>query len=196
MMIMPPKAQQLRAKAPLRALASTPAAARRAAPLALKALPPIVDMVEDAKVVVDEKPNVAQAGMAAAAAMGFNVLPKAPAQAPAAPALGLRPTVNTAAQAPYGASLVPGGRICIQYLCHARCDLGSNCPEAHIIDPEEEMRVRARFKDQECHFGAECTRHGCLFRHPGERLEDAQFQPEGQQMALRATAQGMQLSYM
>lgn len=201
---------------PMRALPAAPAAggntaesgaarrARRKAQSALKALPPIVETIVDdpppkvstPKVPEPGKPSVAQAGMAAAAAMGFDVLPKAPQHSTSAPAPGLRPTVNIATQSAYGASMVPGGRICIQYLCHARCDLGAGCPEAHIVDPEEEMRVRARFKEQECHFGAECTRHGCLFRHPGEKLEDGPLGAEGQQMALRATSQGVQLSYM
>mmetsp|Transcript_72178 Transcript_72178/g.222992 ORF Transcript_72178/g.222992 Transcript_72178/m.222992 type:complete len:332 (+) Transcript_72178:97-1092(+) len=143
-----------------------------------------------------DQPTIAQRGMAAAAALGFDVLPKAPASKPAAPAEGLRPTINSAAPVPYGASLLPGGRICIQYLCTSKCDLGGNCPEAHIIDPEEEMRVRARFKEQECHYGAQCSRPGCLFRHPGERFEEGRFVPEGQQVTLRATPQGMQLDFM
>merc|ERR1719433_2547188 len=130
--------------------------------------------------------------MAAAAAMGFSVVPKA-SHTLTAPAPGLRPSVNAAAARPsVGGAEIAIGRICIAYLCNASCQLGANCPEAHITDPEEEMCVRARFKEQECHFGAECTRHGCLFRHPGEKLEDSPFVPEGQQMALRATSQGVQ----
>jgi len=140
-------------------------------------------------------PTLAQRGMAAAAALGFDVLPKAPGRQPSAPAEGLRPSINSCAPVPYGTALAPGGRICIQYLCTSKCDLGGNCPEAHILDPEEEMRVRARFKEQECHYGAQCSRPGCLFRHPGERIEEGQFIPEGQQVALRATPQGMQLDF-
>jgi len=141
-------------------------------------------------------PTLAQAGMAAAAALGFDVLPKAPSTGPAAPAAGLRPSINTVTPAPYGASYMPGGRVCIQYLCTSRCDLGGNCPEAHIIDPEEEMRVRARFKEQECHYGAQCTRAGCLFRHPGEKFEEGNLVPEGQQVTLKVTPHGMALDFM
>lgn len=137
-----------------------------------------------------------QEGMAAAAALGFDVLPKAPAASASAPALGLRPSINSGAPAPYGAAQLPGGRVCISYLCTAKCDMGTNCPDAHIIDPEEEMRVRARFKEQMCHFGASCTRSGCLFRHPGEKLDEVNLVPEGQQVMLKATPQGMQLQYM
>jgi len=161
-------------------------------PVQLKALPPASAPAEAAA--VDDR-TIAQAGMAAAAAMGFDVLPKAPV-ALSAPAAGLRPTINSVAPVPYGASLMPGGRVCIQYLCNSRCDLGTNCPEAHIIDPEEEMRVRARFKEQECHYGGQCTRSGCLFRHPGEKFEEGQLIPEGQQVSLRATPQGMALDFM
>mmetsp|Transcript_83113 Transcript_83113/g.258035 ORF Transcript_83113/g.258035 Transcript_83113/m.258035 type:complete len:286 (-) Transcript_83113:46-903(-) len=190
--IVPPGAPQQPRRRGLRAL---PAPGPAGAPAAgLKALPNI-----DTPGVAPAEPSgptLAQKGMAAAAALGFDVLPKAPASKPSAPAEGLRPSINTAAPAPYGASLMPGGRICIQYLCTSKCELGSNCPEAHIIDPDEEMRVRARFKEQECHYGAQCSRPGCLFRHPGEKVEEGQFVPEGQQVALRATAQGMQLEFM
>lgn len=162
----------------------------------LKALPNIdVSGAVSVGTKASNQPTLAQRGMAAAAAMGFDVLPKTPAK-PTAPAEGLRPSINSAAPLPYGAALMPGGRICIQYLCTSKCDLGGNCPEAHIIDPEEEMRVRARFKEQECHYGAQCTRPGCLFRHPGERFEEGHFIPEGQQVALRATPQGMVLDFM
>jgi len=134
--------------------------------------------------------NFAQAGMAAAAALGFNVLPKA-THAPAAPAMGLRPSIP-GTTGTSTSSVLPGSRICIQYLCNSRCDLGSNCPEAHVIDPEEEMRVRARFKDQECHYGATCTRPGCLFRHPGERLEES-LMLEGVAGTIRPTSGVMDL---
>jgi len=139
------------------------------------------------------KPTVAQAGMAAAAALGFDVMPKFP-QVPVAPSVGLRPTVNAAGAAPFGAACM--GRVCIEYLCKSTCTLGSKCPEAHIVDPEEEMRVRARFKEQECHYGAACTRSQCLYRHPGEKLEESNFVPEGQQVTLKVTPTGMSLDFM
>eukprot|EP00927_Polykrikos_kofoidii_P047741 TRINITY_DN4200_c0_g2_i1.p1 TRINITY_DN4200_c0_g2~~TRINITY_DN4200_c0_g2_i1.p1 ORF type:complete len:365 (+),score=63.02 TRINITY_DN4200_c0_g2_i1:193-1287(+) len=141
-------------------------------------------------------PNVAEVGMAAAAKLGFDVLPKRQSQPQEAPAPGLRPSINSVTSTPYGAAMMPGGRVCIAYLCNSKCELGNKCPEAHIIDPDEEMRVRARFKDQECHYGASCTRVGCLFRHPGEQIEDGTFVPEGQQVMLKATPQGMQINYM
>jgi len=195
-MIIPPTVQMVVAKA----LPPVPRKPRVKSATGLKALPDI-DLSETAPAVPPppapstDQPSIAQRGMAAAAALGFDVLPKAPGNKLSAPAEGLRPTINTAAPAPYGAALTPGSRICIQYLCTSKCDLGRNCPEAHIIDPEEEMRARARFKDQECHYGAQCTRPGCLFRHPGEKLEEGQFIPEGQQVSLRSTAQGMTLEF-
>eukprot|EP00439_Symbiodinium_sp_Y106_P028558 s4764_g3.t1 len=117
--------------------------------------------------------DTAQAGVAAAAALGFNVLPKQSSYAPNAPAPGLRPSLHAPTALPTPSSTSLGHRVCVQYLCFTRCDRGSNCPEAHIMDPEEEMRVRAKFKMQECNQGANCTRTSCLFRHPGERVEEA-----------------------
>lgn len=125
------------------------------------------------------KDTTAQAGVAAAAALGFNVLPKQSTfTPPTAPALGLRPSINAPIPTP-ATSNPQGGRVCVQYLCWARCDRGSTCPEAHIMDPEEEMRVRAKFKLQECNQGASCTRTSCLFRHPGERVEEANLGQPG-----------------
>eukprot|EP00435_Cladocopium_sp_Y103_P052980 s625_g16.t2 len=125
------------------------------------------------------KDTTAQAGVAAAAALGFNVLPKQSTfTPPSAPALGLRPSINAPIPTP-ATSNPQGGRVCVQYLCWARCDRGSTCPEAHIMDPEEEMRVRAKFKLQECNQGASCTRTSCLFRHPGERVEEANLGQPG-----------------
>ncbi|CAK8995626.1 unnamed protein product [Durusdinium trenchii] len=123
---------------------------------------------------VQAKPkNTAQAGVAAAAALGFDVLPKQSSFVPpTAPALGLRPSINAPIPLPANSNPTQS-RVCVQYLCWARCDRGSNCPEAHIMDPEEEMRVRAKFKLQECNQGASCTRTSCLFRHPGEHVEEA-----------------------
>eukprot|EP00913_Durusdinium_trenchii_P029882 g28001.t1 len=116
--------------------------------------------------------NTAQAGVAAAAALGFDVLPKQSSFVPpTAPALGLRPSINAPIPLPANSNPTQS-RVCVQYLCWARCDRGSNCPEAHIMDPEEEMRVRAKFKLQECNQGASCTRTSCLFRHPGEHVEE------------------------
>ncbi|CAJ1344863.1 unnamed protein product [Effrenium voratum] len=117
--------------------------------------------------------NTAQVGVAAAAALGFDVLPKQSSFTSNAPAPGLRPSVNPAAAAAAAGANLQGHRVCVQYLCFTRCDKGSSCPEAHIMDPEEEMRVRAKFKLQECNQGAGCTRTSCLFRHPGERVEEA-----------------------
>lgn len=158
--------------------------------------PPLEGPAAEARKAVQKGPKLAQAGMVAAAALGFNVLPKAPNPVPLAPAAGLRPTINSAAPAPYGAALAPGGRVCIAYLINANCQLGNNCPEAHIIDPEEEMRVRAKFKEQPCNYGENCTRTGCLFRHPGERLEEMAYIAEGQGIALRPTSSGMALTFM
>mmetsp|Transcript_78787 Transcript_78787/g.219004 ORF Transcript_78787/g.219004 Transcript_78787/m.219004 type:complete len:343 (-) Transcript_78787:100-1128(-) len=155
----------------------------------------LVDPAPAAPPSAPEGPDFARAGMAAAAALGFDVLPKRTSNLPEAPAPGLRPSINALGSAPSN-SLLPGGRVCIQYIINSKCELGNKCPDAHIIDPEEEMRVRARFKDQECHFGASCTRAGCLFRHPGERVEEGAFVPEGQQVRLKCTPHGMQLSYM
>ena len=112
-----------------------------------------------------------EAGVAAAAALGFSVVPQQKQSAlAAAPAEGLRPSLWSVP-----AALAPGKeqRVCVQFLCWARCKRGSSCPEAHIMDPEEEMRVRAKFKLQECNQGASCTKKTCLFRHPGERVEES-----------------------
>merc|ERR1711893_302752 len=100
--------------------------------------------------------------------MGFQVLPKAPINLEA-PQIGLRPTINTNAPGALGAAIqsISTGRVCVAYMMNSKCDLGSRCTEAHITDPEEEMRIRARFKQQDCHSGASCRRVGCLFRHPG-----------------------------
>lgn len=138
-----------------------------------------------------EKPkDIAQVGVLAAAKLGFKVLPKAPSQTQS-PAPGLRPSINTSAAGmaptPWGASQV-NTRVCIQYLQCARCDLGGNCPDAHITDPEEEMIVRARFKEQMCNYGANCTRIGCLFRHPGERLEESSVISQGSALGMRVAA--------
>merc|ERR1712085_88629 len=118
-----------------------------------------------------------------------------------APALGLRPSIN--AQNMPGASPagvmssqgLTGQRICTKYLCHSRCDMGANCPEAHIVDPEEEMKVRAKFKLQECNKGATCNRKNCLFRHPGELEEEHTLIPAGQGMALRNIGGVMQVEW-
>lgn len=185
------------------AAARTRAKGQPRKPAVLKALPDVVETILDdnprrrgAETILDDevqkvpdKPrqSVAQAGMAAAAKMGFNVVPKA-SHAPQAPAPGLRPSANSAAAipgaVPGGAPMVRGSRTCVSYLCFAQCHLGANCPEAHIVDPEEEMRVRARFKQQECNMGDKCNRHNCLFRHPGEKVDECAI--EGQQKALGA----------
>mmetsp|Transcript_27667 Transcript_27667/g.51915 ORF Transcript_27667/g.51915 Transcript_27667/m.51915 type:complete len:410 (-) Transcript_27667:30-1259(-) len=131
--------------------------------------------------------DTAQAGVAAAAALGFDVLPKQSSYTSNAPAPGLRPSLNAPSAPPVAGSNSLGQRVCVQYLCFTRCDRGSNCPEAHIMDPEEEMRVRAKFKLQECNQGASCTRTSCLFRHPGERVEEATL--SGNQVLQKATPQ-------
>eukprot|EP00424_Heterocapsa_rotundata_P001253 CAMPEP_0168674980 /NCGR_PEP_ID=MMETSP0503-20121227/23943_1 /TAXON_ID=89963 /ORGANISM="Heterocapsa rotundata, Strain SCCAP K-0483" /LENGTH=241 /DNA_ID=CAMNT_0008719381 /DNA_START=27 /DNA_END=749 /DNA_ORIENTATION=- len=109
-----------------------------------------------------EKPkSLAEAGMEAVMALGFQVLPKEKPSTLFEAGPGLRPSYHKMAPAnaaAYASTLQPGARICMQYLTMTRCDLGANCPEAHIIDPEEEMKVRARFKMQECHAGATCNR--------------------------------------
>ena len=97
-------------------------------------------------------------GVAAARALGFDVLPKASAVQRLAPAPGLRPSIN----APLPTGNAKQARVCVSYLCWARCDRGAACPEAgassfrglldhlgvqslcvvcqaHIMDPEEEM---------------------------------------------------------
>lgn len=195
-MVVPPKPVHGRAagRAALRAL--PPAPQTNTAPVGgLKAIQN-VDLTSAATPAkLSDQPTNAEKGMAAAAALGFDILPKERTKM-TAPAEGLRPTINTCAPVPFGVAGMPGGRICIQYLCTSRCDLGGNCPESHIIDPEEEMRVRARFKEQECHYGAQCSRPGCLFRHPGERFEEGRFLPEGHQVTLRATPQGLALEYV
>eukprot|EP00928_Gymnodinium_smaydae_P003915 TRINITY_DN11380_c0_g9_i1.p1 TRINITY_DN11380_c0_g9~~TRINITY_DN11380_c0_g9_i1.p1 ORF type:complete len:419 (-),score=111.41 TRINITY_DN11380_c0_g9_i1:175-1431(-) len=143
------------------------------------------------------QPNFAEAGMFAAAALGFNVAPKDVPKLPEAPNEFLRPSINKISSAsPFGGSVLPGLRVCTQYLTNASCQLGSRCPDSHIIDPEEEMKIRARFKEQMCHNGASCKRPGCLYRHPGETYEPASFIPEGHQVTMRPTAQGMQVQYM
>jgi len=146
-----------------------------------------------------ESVDIAQAGMAAAAALGFSVLPK-PQKQQSAPAPGLRPSINSAqsvvAAASLGGAQVLAGRVCISYMISAKCELGSRCPDVHVVDPEEEMRIRARFKSQECQNGAACNRPGCLFRHPGEKFDGAAFIPEGQKVTLKSTVQGVQLVRM
>lgn len=133
--------------------------------------------------------TLAQKGMAAAAALGYDVLPKAAQSSlPAAPMEGLRPSVNPPGTGvPVGQYGNPGSikRVCVNYMMSAKCDLGANCPDAHILDPEEEMHIRAKFKQQECHYGAACTRAGCLFRHPGEKCEEFNFIPAGQGVTMR-----------
>mmetsp|Transcript_159950 Transcript_159950/g.298412 ORF Transcript_159950/g.298412 Transcript_159950/m.298412 type:complete len:329 (-) Transcript_159950:59-1045(-) len=132
--------------------------------------------------------SLAQKGMAAAAALGYDVLPKAAQSSlPAAPMEGLRPSVNPPGTGvPMGQYGLPNlKRVCTNYLISARCDLGANCPDAHILDPEEEMHIRAKFKQQECHFGASCTRAGCLFLHPGEKKEECNFIPAGSGVTMR-----------
>lgn len=140
-----------------------------------------------------EPPTEAARGMAAAAALGYNVLPKAASsslKAAAGSAAGiLRPSINTGGNT-IGAQGLSNSRICTSYLQFARCDMGANCPDAHITDPDEEMRVRAKFKLQECKFGATCTRKGCLFRHPGEITEEYQAVPMGQGWSLRPDKDG------
>mmetsp|Transcript_13009 Transcript_13009/g.29536 ORF Transcript_13009/g.29536 Transcript_13009/m.29536 type:complete len:331 (-) Transcript_13009:58-1050(-) len=156
----------------------------------------------------DERPtpSVAEAGMAAAAALGFNVKPKATKQAAlTAPAPGLRPSLTNPsmpALPSINISTAPlaqlAGRICVEYLCKASCALGANCPELHITDPEEEMKIRARFKEQECHYGANCTRSSCLYRHPGEKLDNfagLSLVPEGQQVTMRPSGGRMALDF-
>mmetsp|Transcript_46452 Transcript_46452/g.89626 ORF Transcript_46452/g.89626 Transcript_46452/m.89626 type:complete len:223 (-) Transcript_46452:283-951(-) len=187
-MVVPPKI----GRAALRALPPAPHKPARA----LKALQHVDAPSAVAAAKLSDQPSIAEKGMAAAAALGFDILPKERTKM-TAPAEGLRPTINTGAPVPFGVAGMPGGgRICIQYLCTSRCDLGGNCPESHIVDPEEEMRVRARFKEQECHYGAQCSRPGCLFRHPGEKFEEGCFLPEGNQVTLRATPQGLALEYV
>jgi len=163
--------------------------ARRAARIAAKrklkeanvlALPaPVENLDEESSDEVQElqapeqaKKDVAQAGMVAAAALGFSVLPKVSVSNLQEPAPGLRPSVRPAeVAAGYGAGIVTSGRVCMAYLQGASCRLGEHCPDKHITDPEEEMQVRREFKMRECNMGANCTRHGCLFRHPGEKVD-------------------------
>lgn len=145
-------------------------------------------------------PNLAQRGMAAAAALGYDVLPKGPREMEA-PAIGLRPSINSknmpnaSTAAMMSSQGLTGSRICTNYLCYSRCDMGANCPEAHVVDPEEEMRVRAKFKEQECNKGATCNRKGCLFRHPGELREEHTFVPAGQGVAVRNIGGVMQIEW-
>lgn len=139
-----------------------------------------------------DDPTLAQRGMAAASALGYDVLPKAPSTSlKAAPGIGLRPSINSAH---VGAGMghvmniqgLTNSRICTNYLTRSRCDMGANCPEAHITDPEEEMRVRAKFKTQECNKGASCQRRECLYRHPNEIAEEtAALVPAGRGFTLR-----------
>lgn len=148
------------------------------------------------------EPSLGEAGMNAAAALGFDVLPKAPSSSlPPAPVGGasthLRPSVAPPLPGGSGSSgafnALPA-RICIEYLCKASCALGANCPEQHIQDPEEEMRVRARFKLQECSFGAHCTRASCLYRHPGEKQEEANLGDSvSQGIVLRPGSDGVRM---
>lgn len=120
-----------------------------------------------------QEPTVAQVGMAAAAKLGFETLPKL-VHTPLAPKPGLRPSLNPAAANTHvqGVQSIPvDSRVCMQYLQLSRCDLGANCPYAHITDPEEEMRIRSRFKLQECKEGENCQKASCVFRHPGEKVD-------------------------
>jgi len=139
------------------------------------------------KAAAEKAVTPAARGMAAAAALGYNVLPKGPSLPTSlteAPAMGLRPSINTGGQV-QGIQGLSNARICVNYLSFGRCDMGANCSEAHITDPEEEMRVRAKFKMQECKRGASCLRKNCLFRHPGEIVEEnAGSVPSGQGIAL------------
>mmetsp|Transcript_6071 Transcript_6071/g.13450 ORF Transcript_6071/g.13450 Transcript_6071/m.13450 type:complete len:333 (-) Transcript_6071:107-1105(-) len=150
-------------------------------------------------------PSLADAGMAAAAALGFAVQQKPKQAALQGPAPGLRPSINAPLPpAPQQFSIATAslaqlaGRICVEYLCKASCALGANCPEAHITDPEEEMRIRARFKEQECHFGANCTRSFCLYRHPGEKVDNfagLSMVSEGQQVLMKSSGSGLALDF-
>lgn len=139
------------------------------------------------KAAAEKAVTPAARGMAAAAALGYNVLPKGPSlpvSLTEAPAMGLRPSINTGGHS-QGIQMLSNSRICTNYLSYGRCDMGANCSEAHITDPEEEMRVRAKFKMQECKKGASCLRKNCLFRHPGELMEEyAASVPSGQGIAL------------
>eukprot|EP00747_Dinoflagellata_sp_TGD_P207427 gnl/TRDRNA2_/TRDRNA2_81005_c0_seq1.p1 gnl/TRDRNA2_/TRDRNA2_81005_c0~~gnl/TRDRNA2_/TRDRNA2_81005_c0_seq1.p1 ORF type:complete len:303 (+),score=80.44 gnl/TRDRNA2_/TRDRNA2_81005_c0_seq1:105-1013(+) len=148
---------------------------------------------------------IAQAGMAAAAALGFSVEPKQKKTGgvvQTGAAQGLRPSIRAPEPVTGANSFVPNknkkyeGRICIAYLCTAQCQLGANCPDMHIVDPEEEMRTRARFKGQMCSFGSECTRSYCLYRHPGEKLEEHVAAPEGHSVTMKGTGSGMVLQFM
>eukprot|EP00929_Paragymnodinium_shiwhaense_P112131 TRINITY_DN80385_c0_g1_i1.p1 TRINITY_DN80385_c0_g1~~TRINITY_DN80385_c0_g1_i1.p1 ORF type:complete len:343 (+),score=131.24 TRINITY_DN80385_c0_g1_i1:101-1129(+) len=203
--------------APL-AIANQPAAKRKQRPVE-KAKPQVVsidktlddmmvtDLTDDVLAlpaeatlhVQDEEapPDLLQVGKAAAAALGFDVNPKAPAPERQAPKPGLRPSINhLSSTTPFGSAIGPGARPCVAYLTNAKCDLGDKCPDAHIIDPEEEMRVRAKFKEMECHHGSSCSRPGCLYRHPGERVDNTVVSvAEGKQVTMTPTAQGMQLNY-
>lgn len=190
------KRKKIRSRSPsLEMIAPKPAvpkqgtlAARRAARAAakLKALPAPEEPAPPPA--AEAERNTAQVGMAAAAAMGFNVLPKAAAPVAASPLPGLRPSLREPqhiAPAVGGSSMTATGqRVCVQYMCTNRCDLGAACTDAHITDPEEEMRIRSKFKEQECQLGANCTRPYCLYRHPSERLEEGRFGPGSGQKAM------------
>lgn len=167
--------------------------------LALRALP------------APEPENAAQEGLIAASQMGFDVVPREPAPIPKPinrPLIaGLMPLQNLQGPAVHQNNnanaivdrLTPGagfGRVCIEYLCNSKCERGDACPEAHITDPEEEMRVRAKFKEQECRFGKECTRPLCMYRHPGEKMEEVAAVPEGGGVALRVTKDGVKLDFL
>lgn len=158
-----------------------------------------------------EPENTAHEGLIAASKMGFDVVPKEPAPVPKPinrPLIaGLMPLQNLQGPAVHGGNtaaaivdkLTPGagfGRVCIEYLCNSKCERGDACPEAHITDPEEEMRVRAKFKEQECRFGKECTRPLCMYRHPGEKMEEVAQVPEGGGVALRVTKDGVKLDFL
>ena len=88
-----------------------------------------------------DQARVLKVGVAAARALGFDVLPKASAfqclvlmssssclatLRKTAPAPGLRPSIN----APLPTGNAKQARVCVSYLCWARCDRGAACPEA------------------------------------------------------------------
>lgn len=93
-----------------------------------------------------------------------------------------------------GVQGIANTRICTNFLSFGKCNMGSSCPDAHITDPDEEMQVRAKFKQQECNFGASCTRVNCLYRHPGEIMEENTYVPSGMGITLRNNGQGQGLS--
>jgi len=189
-------APRLALPAPKRAKARAKKAADKAVQdldtLALPAPSVPATLIEDEPDIID----VAQAGMVAAAALGFNVLP-IEKELPMAPAIGLRPSINVGGGGAPTNVLFNGGRVCFNYIISAKCEYGSRCPDAHITDPEEEMRVRQKFKSMDCNAGAACMRQGCLFKHPGEAVDNEKYIPDGQQAVLKPGAGGsLQLSYL